>query len=112
MKNHALASASGVGEDAMVNGVVLRAISRIVRDALLQPQLIRRPLQVFFEQVLGGVIASAAVAQDQQAFGLGVGRAAMLIPPQRDAVATEFAGVVAGIQIDVSVLAGPVRGLV
>lgn len=45
-----------------------------------------------------------AIAQDQQARRGGVSRAAVLLPPQSEAVAAEFAGVVAGVQVDVGVL--------
>ena len=34
--------------------------------------------------------------------------AAMLFPPQRNAVATQFAGVVAGVQVDVRVTVGQI----
>src|SRR3990172_5157440 len=104
VEDDSLAGSGNVGEHAMFDRVVLRAIRRIVRYAQLQPQAIRQPLEVFLEQVLLGAVAPATIAQDQQAFGLGVGRAAMLLPPQRHAVAAQFARVVAGVQVDVRVL--------
>ena len=74
-------------------------------DAQFDLQAVRQSLQVFLEQVVRGAVASAAIAQDQQARRGGVSRAAVRLPPQSEAVAAEFARVVAGVQIEVGVLA-------
>ena len=93
----------------MFDRIVLRAVGRIVGDAQFDLQVVRQSLQVFLEQVVCGAVASAAIAQDQQARRGGVSRAAVLLPPLGEAVAAEFAGVVAGVQVDVGV---PARQIV
>src|SRR5206468_11048304 len=57
------------------------------------------------EQVLRGAVAPTAVAQDQQALCLGIGGAAVFLPPQSDAVTAQFAGVVGGVEMDGGMLA-------
>src|SRR5665213_155480 len=97
MEDHPLAGAGDVGEDTMLNGIVLRAVRRIVGHAQFQPQAARQTLQVFLEKVMPGAVASAPVTQDQQAFGLRVGRCAVFFPSKGDAVAAEFTGVVGAV---------------
>src|SRR2546430_8160768 len=60
-----------------------------------------QPLEVFFEQVLCCTIAPATVSQHQESLRLGIGHTARLLPPQDHAIATQFAGVVAGIEVNV-----------
>ena len=92
----------------MLDRIVLGAVRRIVGHPQLQLQTVRQLLQVFLEQVLRGTVAATTVAQNQQALGLGIGRMAMLLPPRRNAVAAQFPGVVAGVQVDVGVLTAQV----
>src|SRR5580692_8163727 len=75
-------------------------------DSQLDAQPVGQALQVFLEQVLRGAVAAAAIAENQQAFGLGPGGAAVFIPPQSDAVAAQFAGVVGGVEVNRSVVVG------
>src|SRR5256886_15957974 len=63
-----------------------------------------QPLEVFFEQVLCCTIAPATVSQHQESLRLGIGHTARLLPPQDHAIATQFAGVVAGIEVNVRLL--------
>ena len=105
VEDDALAGAGDVGEDLMFDRIVLRAVGRIVGDAQFDLQAVRQSLQVFLEQVVRGAVASAAIAQDQQARRGGVSRATVRLPPQSEAVAAEFARVVAGVQVEVGVLA-------
>ena|SRR3990172_4605325 len=62
VEDDSLAGSGNVGEHAMFNRVVLRAVRRIVRYTQLQPQAIRQPLEVFLEQVLRRAVAPAAIA--------------------------------------------------
>ncbi len=105
VEEDALAGAGDVGEDLMFERIVLRAVGRIVGEVPCDLQAVRQSLQVFLEQVVCGAVASAALAQDQQARRGGVSRAAVLLSPQSEAVAAEFAGVVAGVQVEVGVRA-------
>lgn len=90
VKDHALAGAGDVREGEVLDGVVLRAVRRVVRDADLEAESIGQSLQVFFEEVLRRAVAAAAVAFHHEAFGLRMCRAALLLPPQRDAVAAQL----------------------
>src|SRR5207245_8842005 len=58
----------------------------------------------FREPVLRGGLAAATVAQHQQPLRLGMRCAARVLPPQRHAVTTQCAGVVARVEVDVRVL--------
>ncbi len=104
VEDHPLAGARDVREHPVFDRIVLGTVRRIVGHTNLQPQPIGQPLEVFLEQVLRGAVAAATVAKHQQPCRLGIRRAARLLPPQRHAVATQFAGVVARIEVDVRVL--------
>ena len=48
----------------------------------------------------GRAVAAAAIAQHQQFLGLGIVGPALLVPPRCQAVTGQFAGVVAGVEVD------------
>jgi hypothetical protein len=100
VEDHALARAGDVREDAMFDRVVFRAVGRVVRDADLDADAVRQSLQILFEQILRRAVAASAVAFDHEAFGLRMGRAALLFPPQSDAVAAQLGGVVRRVEMD------------
>ncbi len=104
VEDHPLAGAGDVREHLVFDRIVLGTVRRIVGYTYLQPQPIRQPLQVFFEQVVRCAVAAATVAKDQQPFRLGMRRSTRLLPPQRHTVATQFAGVVARVEVDVRVV--------
>lgn len=106
MEDYSLAGAGHVWKHAMFDRIVFGAIRRVVRHTQLQSQAIGQPLQVFLEQVLRRAIASAAITQNQQAFGMRIGLPAVFLPPHGDAVAAQFTRVVTGVQVDVGVCAG------
>jgi hypothetical protein len=104
VEDHPLAGAGDVREHAVFDRIVLGTVRWIVSHPNLQSQPIRQPLQVFLEQVLRGAVAAATVAQHQQPCRLGMRRATRLLPPQRHAVATSCAGVVARVEVNVRVM--------
>ena len=104
MEDHPLAGPSDVWEHLVFDRVILGTVRRIVGHTNLQPQPIGEPLEVFLEQVLRGAVAAAPIPKHQQPGRLGMRHAARLFPPQGHAVATQCAGVVARIEVDVRVL--------
>jgi hypothetical protein len=51
-----------------------------------------------------GYVAAAAIAEQQDLAGVGVVLATVLFPPMGDAVATELAGIVAGVEVDMTLV--------
>ena len=84
----------------MLNRIVLRAVRRVVGHADLDAQPAGQLLEVFLEQIHGRAVAAAAIAQHQQFLGLGIVGPALLVPPRCQAVTGQFAGVVAGVEVD------------
>ena len=68
--------------------------------ANLDAKPVRKFLKVLFEQVHGRAVAAAAIAQHQQFLGLGIVGPAMPLPPRLETVTGQFAGIVAGIQVN------------
>src|SRR5690348_12443431 len=83
----------------LLDGVVLRAVWRVVRHAQPHPQPVRQSLEVLLEQAVRRTVAAAPVTQDQQPLDAWVGCSPILLPPGRHAVATQFARVVARVQV-------------
>ena len=104
MKDHPLAGACDVREHPVFDRVMLGTVRWIVGHPNFQPPPIGQPLQVFLEQILRGAVAAATVPKHEQPFRLGMRRSARLLPPQRQAVTTQFAGVVARVEVDVGVI--------
>src|SRR4051794_6881917 len=99
-EDHPEARPGHMGEEPVLDRVVLRAVRRIVRHPDLEPQPIGQPLQLLLEDVPRGAVAPAAVAEHQQLRRTGIGRPPVALPPRRQAVAGQLAGVVAGVQVD------------
>lgn len=76
--------------------IVLRFVRRVVSHA---------DFQTVFENIPVGRMAAAASAKQEQRCRLRIMLAAVMPPAEGDAVASEFAGVVARAQIDVPVFA-------
>ena len=57
-KHYALASAGHMGEQAMLNGVVFRAVGRVMGDADFDADFIGQPLEVLFKEVVPSAVAS------------------------------------------------------
>ena len=86
----------------MLNRVMLRAVRRIVRYTDFQSKLITQLLQSLLEHIPIAGITTAAIAKYQQIQSLRIMLAAMLFPPMRNAVATKLAGIMAGIEVDIT----------
>lgn len=89
----------------MLDGVVFRAVRRVVGHADFQADALGETFQVILEHVAIGSVAAAAVAQQKQASRLRIGRLSMPLPPQTETVASEAAGVVAEAKVQVSEVA-------
>ena len=92
----------------MLNGVMFRTVRRVMSHSDFQFQPVRQRLQILLEKMTIGTVAAAPVAQDQQPPGFRVGLAALFVPPQFQAVAAQFAGVVRRVQVDAGRLTGHV----
>ena len=74
-------------------------------DTDFQANPVCEGLEILFEKVLGGTVAAAAVAKQQQRVGLWPGQVSFGSPPLKDAVAGKCTGVVAAAEIDVAAVA-------
>src|SRR5580692_2433699 len=74
-------------------------------DTDFQADPVREGLEILFEKILGGTVATAAVAEQQQRVGLWPGQVPFGSPPLKDAVAGKCTGVVAAAEIDVAPVA-------
>ena len=86
----------------MFNRIVFRTIAGIVCHADLNANVVDQGLQVLFEQVLIGSVASTAVAQQQDRTGVWIAAFADPIPVPAKTVTGEQAGVVAEANVDVT----------
>ena len=75
-------------------------------------QLSRQSLEVFFEQVVRGIVAAAAIAKDQQPFRMGICCVAVFMPPQGDAIAAELAGIMRRVEMNGGVVVGLIKDAV
>ena len=92
VEDHALAGAGHMREQAVLDGVVLGTVRRVVGHADFQPQTLSQLLQFLLEHMTAGAVGAAAIAQEQQPPGLRILLAALGGPPPFEAVTGEFAG--------------------
>jgi hypothetical protein len=90
MKHHPLARPGDVWKQAMFNRVVFGARRGVMGDAEVEPQAIGEGLSRFLEHLTIGGIAATAVAEQQEATGVGIMLGAVLFPPMGDAVAVSW----------------------
>ena len=102
VKDSTLPRPRDMGKQTVFNRVVLRAISRVMGDTDRNLDPVDEALQVFFEDIVPGVVAPSAIAQQQNRLRVGVGVLAVPLPPQLQAVAGQFAGVMAEAERDVA----------
>jgi len=93
IEKHAAASSPKMGKETSLNRIVLRAVRRIVGHANRQPDRIAQTLQVVFENVLAGRIATAAVAGQQNRSCIAVALLSDPIPVPPKTVTGELGGV-------------------
>lgn len=86
----------------MFNRIVLRAIAGIVCHSDLNADVVDQGLQVLFEQVLIGSVASTTVTQEQNRSGVWIAAFADAIPVPAKAVAGKQAGIVTESDVDVT----------
>ena len=98
-KHHAGPGACDMRKKAVFNRVVLRAMRRIMRYTNRNVDPVDQSLQVFLENVMTTVIASSAVAQQQNRLGVGVRPLAVPLPPHAEAVASELTRVVTDCRV-------------
>ena len=94
-ENDALTGASDMGEQTMLNRVVLGTVRRIVSDSDRNLDLVDQALQVFLEDVVAIAVAPSTIAEQENLLGVRVRTLAVPTPSGVKTVAGEFAGVVA-----------------
>jgi len=102
LQQQSLTRPRDVRKESVLDGIVLGTIRRIVGHAEFQAQVVCQLFEMIFENVAIGGVAPAAIEQEQHSARVRIGRASMRLPPIRDAVASESAGVMAQTQIQVS----------
>ena len=62
-KDHSLTGVGYMGKQAVLNRIVLGAIGWVMSNADFDPKLIDQFLEVFFEDVMMGVVTATAITQ-------------------------------------------------
>src|SRR5262245_60550554 len=84
-----------LAEEAMLNRIPLRAPRRVVTDGYGQPEAVAEMLlQIDLPGSGSTPVATAAVCQDQQVGGLGIGGTPFFLPPPANRTHRELRGVV------------------
>ena len=99
-EDHPTTGPRHVGKEAVLDRIVLGAVGRVVRDSDLDAKPVRQLLEFLLKHVSRRAVAPASVAQNQQFLGPRVVRSPVFFPPRRDAVAGQFTRVVAGVQVE------------
>ena len=87
--------ASYLGEEAMLDGVELGAVRRVVHDENLQPDAVGEVHEILLDDTVPAGVGAAAVAEDDEHFGIRVKVLEVTVPDPLYVVADEFGGVVA-----------------
>jgi hypothetical protein len=61
-----------MGKETVFDGIVLRTVGRIMRNANFDPKLIGEALQVLFKEVVTGTVTPAPIAQHQDGGSAGI----------------------------------------
>ena len=94
-----------MGKEAAFDRIVLRAVARVVSHSDFNSQVVDELLQVLFEKILCRRIASATIAQQENGPSVRVASVADTLPVPVEAVAGEFARVVAQADVDMAAIA-------
>ena len=86
-------------KEAMLNGVVLGCVGRVVRYPDFQAQPVGQLLETVLEDVTCGGVAATPVTEQQDRRGSGIMPLPNGFPPVGDAVAGETARVVTDAQV-------------
>lgn len=97
-----------LGEKPVFDWVVLGAIGRVVHHDNPHTDSVGEGDEVLFDDVVGAGIGSAAVAKDDEHFGIGIEGLEMLVPAGFDIVAYKLGGVVAGADGEIPGVIGDV----
>jgi len=100
IEHHAAPGALDLTEQAMLDGIPLRGIGRIVDDAQRQSQTLGQLDQVLFEAQGASGVGTAAVAEQDQLGGMRVHPAEGDLPSQGDGIADEGTGFTRSTQGD------------
>lgn len=105
IEQNSLTRSGNVWKKPAFNRVVLGAVAWIVGHADLDSQIVHQILQVLFEKILRGGIASAGIAQQKHGRGVRVTLFADAVPVPAKTVAGELAGIVIEPDVDVATVA-------
>ena len=81
----------------MLDGIILGTVGWIVTDANFHPQPIGQALQILFEDVVAGTVATASITKHQQLGRVGVVASTLRVKPQLDTFTGELGGIFATI---------------
>lgn len=97
-----------LGEEPVLDGVVLGAVGRVVHHDNLQTYSVGEADEVLLDDVVGTGVGAASVTEYHHHPGIRIEGLQMLFPAGLDIVADELGGVVAGADGEVSCVAGDV----
>ena len=97
-----------LGEEPVLDGVVLGAVGRVVHHDNLHSYPVGEADEVLLDDMVGAGVGAASVAEYHQHPCVGIGRTQMLPPAGLDVVAHELGGVVAGADGEVPSVSGDV----
>jgi hypothetical protein len=102
IKQHTATRPTQMRKEATLDGIILRTVRWIVRDANLNAEAIVELLQVVLEDVLSRRIPAAAVTRQEDRCSIGISLLADPVPVPGKTVAGELAGVVPQADVDVA----------
>ena len=100
LEDDSLTGAGDMGEEAMLNRVVLGAVRRIMSDSDLDADVINERLEVLLEEIVMRIVTAAAIAQQQEGGGVWVVELSLVEPPVAQTVTSKLTRIAAGAQIE------------
>lgn len=97
-----------LGEEPVLDGVVLGAVGRVMHDDNLHPDSVGKVNEVLLNNTVGAGVGAAAIAEYNQHPGIGIDGAKVFSPAGFDVVTDKLGGVVAGADGEVSGVVGDV----
>ena len=94
-----------MGKKPMFYRIVFRCVRRIMRDTDFDIQFVRQLPQIFLEDIVTGVIAPSAVAEQQHGIRFRIFGFSVLRPPPANTGASELGGVMTCSQRNVADIA-------
>src|ERR1700729_411994 len=103
-ENDSFACSRHMRKEAMLHRIKLGFVRRVMSNAYFHANSVRQVFQGVLEDVAIARIAATAIAEQEHGRRPRVMNQTIMLPGMSDAVAGEFAGVVADAQVDVPVV--------